>query len=70
MIFAAAPSQHEMLPALREEKGIDWPRVTAFHMDEYLGPDDSAPERFGLWLRHAIFDHLPFASVHLLDPQE
>ena len=37
MIFAAAPSQSEMLAALREENGVDWSRVTAFHMDEYLG---------------------------------
>ena len=70
MIFAAAPSQSEMLAALRDEKKVDWSRVTAFHMDEYLGLSLDAPQRFGLWLRHAIFDHLPFAAVHLLDPSE
>jgi glucosamine-6-phosphate deaminase len=68
MIFAAAPSQSEMLLALRGEKGIDWLRVSAFHMDAYLGLPVDAPQRFGLWLRRAIFDHLPFASVSLLDP--
>jgi glucosamine-6-phosphate deaminase len=68
MIFAAAPSQSEMLAALREEKGIDWSRVTAFHMDEYLGLPADAPQRFGLWLRRAIFDRLPFAAVHIIDP--
>lgn len=68
MIFAAAPSQSEMLAALRNEKDIDWSRVTAFHMDEYLDLPADAPQRFGLWLRQAIFDHLPFAAVHLLDP--
>src|SRR5271168_4929129 len=68
MIFAAAPSQSEMLAALSEEKDIDWSRVTAFHMDEYLGLPTDAPQRFGLWLRHAIFDHLPFAAVNLLEP--
>lgn len=26
------------------------------------------PQRFGLWLRRAIFDHLDFAAVHLLEP--
>jgi glucosamine-6-phosphate deaminase len=59
MIFAAAPSQSEMLAALREAKDIDWQRVTAFHMDEYLGLPPDAPQHFGLWLRHAIFDQLP-----------
>ena len=68
MIFAAAPSQSEMLSALRLMPGIDWSRVTAFHMDEYLGLPSDAPQGFGLWLRCAIFDHLPFAAVHLLKP--
>jgi glucosamine-6-phosphate deaminase len=70
MIFAAAPSQSKMLAALCQEKDIDWPRVTAFHMDEYIGLPIDAPQRFGLWLRRAIFDRLPFAAVHLLDPGE
>jgi glucosamine-6-phosphate deaminase len=68
VIFAAAPSQSEMLSALMLMPGIDWSRVTAFHMDEYLGLAADAPQRFGLWLRRAIFDHLPFGAVHLLDP--
>jgi glucosamine-6-phosphate deaminase len=68
MVFAAAPSQSEMLAALREEKEVDWSRVTAFHMDEYLGLPADAPQRFGLWLRHAIFDHKPFSTVYLLEP--
>jgi glucosamine-6-phosphate deaminase len=68
MIFAAAPSQSEMLSALILMPGVDWSRVTAFHMDEYLGLASDAPQRFGLWLRRTIFDRLPFAAVHLLEP--
>jgi glucosamine-6-phosphate deaminase len=68
IIFAAAPSQSEMLAALREEKDVDWSRVTAFHMDEYLDLPADAPQRFGLWLRRAIFDRLNFAAVHLIEP--
>jgi glucosamine-6-phosphate deaminase len=70
MIFAAAPSQSEMLSALREEKDIDWSRVTAFQMDEYLGLPADAPQRFGRWLKKAIFEHLPFAAVHVLEPDD
>jgi hypothetical protein len=44
-IFAAAPSQNEMLAALREADGIDWNRVVAFHMDEYIGLAAAAPQR-------------------------
>ncbi len=68
MIFAAAPSQSEMLGALLIEPGIDWSRVTAFHMDEYLDLPQDAPQRFALWLRHAIFDRLPFGAIHLIEP--
>jgi len=68
VIFAAAPSQSEMLSALIRERNIDWRRVTAFHMDEYLDLPEDAPQRFGLWLRNAVFDHLPFAAVHLIEP--
>jgi glucosamine-6-phosphate deaminase len=57
-----------MLDALVAQPGIDWHRVTAFHMDEYLGLAEDAPQRFGLWLRRAIFDKLPFAATHLLSP--
>lgn len=67
MVFAAAPSQREMLRALIAEPGIDWARVTAFHMDEYIGLDQDAPQRFGLWLRREIFDHVPL-RYHLIEP--
>src|SRR4051812_4272534 len=56
MIFAAAPSQSDALDALAVEPGIDWSRVDAFHMDEYLGLPATAPQRFGNWLKAAIFD--------------
>lgn len=68
MIFAAAPSQREMLQTLVEQPGIDWQRITAFHMDEYIGLPTNAPQRFGMWLRAAIFDCVPFAQVHLIQP--
>jgi glucosamine-6-phosphate deaminase len=68
MIFAAAPSQNEMLDALMVEPGIDWRRVVAFHMDEYVGLSADAPQRFGNWLRERLFDRLPFGEVHLIEP--
>lgn len=67
MIFAAAPSQGEMLAALVRAPGIDWPRVTAFHMDEYHTLPPGAPQRFGNWLRGALFRHVPIGEIRLLD---
>ena len=66
MIFAAAPSQNEMLEALVAEEGIDWGRVHALHMDEYVNLPADAPQGFGNFLRRAIFDKVPFASVNLI----
>jgi len=68
MIFAAAPSQREMLQTLIKQPGIDWHRITAFHMDEYIGIPANAPQRFGMWLRTFLFDHVSFAKVHLILP--
>lgn len=66
VIFAAAPSQNETLKYLIEYPGIDWTRVRAFHMDEYVGLDSSAPQCFGNFLNNAIFSKLPFKEVHYL----
>ena len=66
MIFAAAPSQNEMLEALIAEEGIEWNRVHALHMDEYVNLPADAPQGFGNFLRRAIFDKVPFASVNLI----
>lgn len=67
MIFAAAPSQNEMLATLVGEPGIEWSTITAFHMDEYIGLPVDAPQRFGNFLKSRIFDRLPFRAVHLID---
>ena len=66
MIFAAAPSQNEMLEALIADKDIEWNRVHALHMDEYVNLPADAPQGFGNFLRRAIFDRVPFASVNLI----
>jgi glucosamine-6-phosphate deaminase len=67
MIFAAAPSQNEMLETLATAKGIDWSRITAFHMDEYIGLSANAPQRFGTFLKRHLFDLVKPGRVHLID---
>ena len=47
MIFAAAPSQNDVLKSLTEYTDIPWNRINACHMDEYVGLDKSAPQGFG-----------------------
>ncbi len=68
MIFAAAPSQNDMLKYLCEEEGIEWERINAFHMDEYIGLSPDAPQCFSRFLERYIFNLKPFKSVNLIDP--
>lgn len=67
MIFAAAPSQSEVLAALVEDHDIEWNRVNAYHMDEYIGLDRDAPQGFGNFLKAHIFGRVPFKSVNYID---
>ncbi len=67
MIFAAAPSQNEVLASLAEDKEIEWNRVNAYHMDEYIGLSADAPQGFGNFLKAHIFGRAPFRSVHYID---
>ena len=67
MIFAAAPSQNDVLKSLVEDKEIEWNRVNAYHMDEYIGLDKDAPQGFGNFLMDHILGLLPFKSVNYID---
>ena len=67
IIFAAAPSQNEFLAALIADKRIDWKRINAFHMDEYVGFDIKTKQSFAYFLHEAIFGKVPFKSVNYLN---
>ena len=55
IVFAAAPSQNEFLAGLVAANEIDWSRVGAFHMDEYLGIDADHPVSFRRYLQEHLF---------------
>ena len=67
MIFAAAPSQNEVLQSLAEDPLIPWQRINAYHMDEYIGLPATAPQCFGNFLRQHLFDLVPLRSVNCID---
>lgn len=68
IMFAAAPSQLEMLHTLRAAPGIDWARVAVFHMDEYLGLPVNAPQRFGRFVTDEVVAAVHPGEVHLIAP--
>lgn len=62
IMLAAAPSQSETLAALAAlaaSEGIDFSKVVAFHMDDYIGLPTDAPQGFGNWLVANFTDLLP-----------
>jgi glucosamine-6-phosphate deaminase len=65
LVLAAAPSQLHTLAALSVAEGIDWSRVEAFHMDEYVGLPPDAEQRFGRWLHRHFTADVP---LHVIDP--
>src|SRR6478736_2027125 len=66
VLFAAAPSQNEFLAALQTHPEIDWSRVTAFQLDEYVGLPEGDPQGFGSFLRGHIFDAVHPGHVQLI----
>ncbi len=70
MIFAAAPSQNEFLHYFTRSEEIDWNRIEAFHMDEYINLSADAPQRFGNFLKRHLFDNVPIGNVHYLQTHQ
>lgn len=69
IIFGAAPSQNEFFEELLK-KEIDWTRVNAFHMDEYVNLASDAPQGFGNFIKARLFDLAPFNTVNYINGNE
>lgn len=74
-IAATGNSQLEFLSYLVKEPGIEWKKTTMFHLDEYLGVNESHPASFVGYLRKRLTENVPIGTVHFLsgdaaDPQE
>jgi len=69
IIVATGASQFEILAALAAADGVEWDRVTAFHLDEYAGMPISHPASFRKYLKERFVDPLtpPPAAFHYID---
>src|SRR4051794_3903928 len=69
IIVATGASQFEMLGELVQQPGINWNKVTGFHLDEYVGLPISHPASFRgyLWQRFVSKLPLPLRAFHFLD---
>ncbi|HPC77931.1 MAG TPA: glucosamine-6-phosphate deaminase [bacterium] len=66
IVFAAAPSQNEFLSYLNMEK-LDWNKINAFHMDEYIGLPADAPQSFASFLKERLFSKKPFKNIFYIN---
>ena len=68
VVFAAAPSQNDFLKDIVKDSSIDFSRIEAFHMDEYVGLDPDQPQAFGRFLKDRLFSLSDFKSVSYIAP--
>ena len=73
IILATGASQFEMLGEL-VKAGLDWSRVTVFHLDEYIGIPVTHPASFRKYLKERFVDLAMPAEFHAIngeaDPEE
>ena len=67
VIAATGASQIEFLEALTATPGIDWPRATFFHLDEYVGLPESHPASFRRYLKERILGQVKPGAFHFVD---
>ena len=74
VIFACAPSQNELLTALVDPAqcglALDWSRITAFHMDDYVGLTGAHPQSFRHYLQEHLLRHVTVGRFHPLPAEE
>ena len=66
IIAATAASQLEFLDALTKAPGIDWSKVEAFHLDEYIGLPITHPGSFRKMLMEQLVSKTGITRYHLL----
>jgi glucosamine-6-phosphate deaminase len=67
IIAATAASQLEFLNALTKAPGIEWPKVEAFHLDEYIGLPATHPGSFRKMLLEQLVSKTGIVKYHLLE---
>ena len=66
-ILATGNSQIQFLKTLIDLGGVDWSRVTLFHMDEYLGISETHKASFRLYMKERVESLVKPQNFHYLD---
>jgi glucosamine-6-phosphate deaminase len=66
IILATGNSQIKFLEYLVESQGIDWSKVTIFHLDEFLGIDAEHPGSFRRYLQERVENKVKSFQFHYI----
>lgn len=69
IIVATGSSQFEMLEELVASP-VDWSKVTAFHLDEYLGMPDTHPASFRRYLKERFVERVQLKAFHYINGED
>jgi glucosamine-6-phosphate deaminase len=67
IIAATAASQAEFLHALSQATALDWKKVEAFHLDEYIGLPGTHPGSFRKMMMEQLVSKTGITRYHLLE---
>ena len=67
VVAATGASQFQFLDALAGEAGIEWGKVTFFHLDEYVGLPESHPASFRKYLKERLDGRVLPGAFHFID---
>jgi glucosamine-6-phosphate deaminase len=67
VVAATGASQFEFLESLVKAPGVDWGRVTFFHLDEYVGLPASHPASFRRYLKERLADRVHPGAFHFIE---
>ncbi len=71
IILATGTSQFETLNHVIADQGIDWSKVTMFHLDEYIGLPITAKASFRKYLKERFIDKVSsLRAAYLIDAEE
>lgn len=70
IILATGSSQFETLNTMVADKEIDWSKVIMFHLDEYIGIDDTHNASFRKYLKERFLQRVsPLKEFHLINAE-
>jgi len=66
IILATGASQFEFLDEITQ-RNLDWSKIVAFHLDEYVGISENHPASFRRYLKERIFNKTAIKEYYLID---